>query len=68
MHIFQASRLVVHVVPEPHQVDPVHHLAQLQVDHHQDPPLDLPRHLPRLLLLRPPRIHRQEDARRMSRL
>ena len=49
------------MVPEPDQVHPLHHLAQLQVDHHQDPALDLTRHLPLHVLLRPARIHRQED-------
>jgi hypothetical protein len=41
----QPARLVVHVVPEPDQVDPLHHLAQLQVDHHQSALLDRPRRL-----------------------
>ena len=48
------------MVPQPDQVDTLHHLAQLQVDHHQDPPLHLPCLLHRHVHLRPARIHGQE--------
>ena len=57
---FQSSRLVVHVVLEPDQVDSVHHLAQLQVDHHQGPPLARARLLPRPVLLFVARIFCEE--------
>ena len=49
------------MVLEPDQVDPLHHLAQLQVDHHQDLVLARPHRLPGPLLLLPARIFRQED-------
>ena len=58
---FQSTRLVLHVVSQPDQIDPLHHLAQLQVDHHQDHPLVLPHHIPLHVLLRPARVHGQED-------
>ena len=54
------------MVPQPVEVDPVHHLAQPQVDHHPDDPRHLPGPLHTSLLLFHPRIHRQEYARSLN--
>ena len=66
-YLLQASGFLVHVVPESHQVHPLHHLAQLQVDHHQDPPLVSTHHLPCSFLLLFARIHHQTNARSLKR-
>lgn len=54
------------MVLEPHQVDQVHHLAQLQVDHHQDLVLARTHHLPSPILLLPAWVFGQEDHGSLS--
>ena len=49
------------MVPQPVEVDPVHHLAQPQVDDPQDHLHHLLLSFPRHVLLRPARLHHQED-------
>lgn len=51
------------MVPEPAQVDPVHHLAQLQVAHHQGPHHHRAGHPDTAVLLRHPGLLGQADAR-----
>ena len=59
------ARLQLHVVPEPPEVHPPHHLAQSQVDHRQDHPRHSAGHLPPSLLLLHPWLHSQEHPRRI---
>lgn len=63
---FQSPRRVIHVVLKPAEIDPLHRVAQLQVDHpegvHRDPPgCDDP-----ATRLRGSRIHGQETPRSLS--
>ena len=58
---FQATGFFFHVVLEPYQVHPLHHLAQLQVDHPQDLFHPFPRSLFISLLLFSSRIYNQEN-------
>lgn len=45
------------MVLESDQVDPLHYLAQLQMDHHQNPPVDLPDRLLGRVRVRPAAVH-----------
>ena len=51
------------MVPQPVEVDPVHHLAQPQVDDPQDHLHHLLLPLSRHVLIRSARLHHQEDDR-----
>ena len=67
LNIFsQTAWLLVYVVSKSTEINPIHHLAQPQVDHHPDDPRHLPGPLHTPLLLFHPRIHRQEYARSLN--
>jgi hypothetical protein len=51
------------VVPEPHQVDQIHYLAQLQVDHFENHWLAHADNFPYSLLLFLTRLHHQAHVR-----
>ena len=50
------------MVSEPNQVNPLHYLAQLQVDNYQNPGIPGTHSFSHPLLLLPTRIHHQENA------
>ena len=62
----QSARFIIHVVPQPHQVDSLHNMAQLQVDNYKDtgiPRLDGVSHP---LFLFSARLHHQENVGRIE--
>lgn len=64
-HAFQSTGCVLHVVPQPAQVGPLHRLAQLQVANHQGPHHNWVGPPAVAVLLRHPGLLREKDAGRV---
>lgn len=62
----QSPGLVVHLVPEPAQIDPLHRLASVQVGHHQVHHRRLVNPVAGPLLLLRAWVHRQADDRSLK--
>lgn len=58
----QSSGYVVHLVPQPTQVDPIHSVAQLPLDNSEGNCFHPARHSHSTVLLQYARLHGQEDA------